>query len=203
MSLDIAQKRGKFIGKVNSLMQEFHYVDPDILTKLINVYATSFYGSSTWDIFSKDCERLYKSWNVTIRQVFGLDRCTHRYLIEYVSGCLHPQVMLASRLVTFHRSMVTSSKFPVRFLAKMNERDLRTVHGRTLHVIQARCGQPHTDYLTASLVKKKCKYQRVPEEDSWRLPLLSDLFQVRKGNRVLENFTIQEIDDYINYLCTT
>ena len=111
--------------------------------------------------------------------------------------------MLASRLVTFHRSMVTSSKFPVRFLAKMNEKDLRTVHGRTLHVIQTRCEQPHYEHLTASLVKRKCKYQQVPEDESWRLPLLSDLLQVRKGNQVLENFTIQEIDDYINYLCTT
>ena len=53
MALDIAQKRGKYIGKVNSLLQEFHFVKADILIKLINMYATSFYGSGTWNIFSK------------------------------------------------------------------------------------------------------------------------------------------------------
>ena len=45
MSLDILQKRGKCIGKVNSLLQEFHFVNPDVLSRLVVIYATSFYGS--------------------------------------------------------------------------------------------------------------------------------------------------------------
>ena len=139
MSQDIAQKRGKFIGKVNSLLQEFHFVEPAVLTKLINVYATSFYGAGTWDIFSRGVDKLYKSWNVAMRQVFKLDRTTHRYMIEHISGCLHPQVMLSSRLVTFHKSLVTCNKFPVRFLAKLNEKDFRTVLGRNLQGVLDNC----------------------------------------------------------------
>ena len=42
MSLDVLQKRGKYIGKVNSLLQEFHFSEPSIVTKLINTYATIF-----------------------------------------------------------------------------------------------------------------------------------------------------------------
>ena len=42
MSVDIAQKRGKYVRKVNSLLQEFYFAEPNVLTKLINVYATSF-----------------------------------------------------------------------------------------------------------------------------------------------------------------
>ena len=61
MSIDVLQKRGKYIGKVNSLLQEFHYVEPSIMTKLINIYATSFYGSGAWDISSAECEKLYTS----------------------------------------------------------------------------------------------------------------------------------------------
>ena len=45
MSIYVLQKRGKYIGKVNSLLQEFHYAKSDILTMLINIYATSLYGS--------------------------------------------------------------------------------------------------------------------------------------------------------------
>jgi hypothetical protein len=41
----VAQKRGKFIGKINSLLQEFHFASSEILMKLLNVYTTSFYGS--------------------------------------------------------------------------------------------------------------------------------------------------------------
>ena len=160
MSVDIAQKRGKYVRKVNSLLQEFHIAEPNVLTKLINVYATSFYGSGTWNIFSSDFEKLYKSWNVTIRQIFGLDWCTHRYLIEHISGCLHPKVMLASRYVTFHKSLVNCKKFPVRFLARINEGDLRTVLGKTLHSILEMCTLTWSrlDDLNANVVKQKCRY---------------------------------------------
>ena len=73
MKLDIASKRGKFIGKVNSVLQEFHYTSPERLFKVISVYATSFYGSSVWDLCSKRAEKLYTSWNVMVRNVFGLN----------------------------------------------------------------------------------------------------------------------------------
>ena len=52
MKVDLSQKRGTFIGRMNSLLQEFHYVDPDVLIKIINIFNTSYYGSSLWDIFS-------------------------------------------------------------------------------------------------------------------------------------------------------
>ena len=47
MSKDVLQKRGKYIGKVNSLLQEFHYAEASVLTKLVDIYATSFYGSQS------------------------------------------------------------------------------------------------------------------------------------------------------------
>ena len=61
MSTDCNMKRGKFIGKVNSLLQEFHYVSPHVMMKLINSHATSFFGSQLWDIQSPDCVQLYKA----------------------------------------------------------------------------------------------------------------------------------------------
>ena len=69
MKADLALKRGKFVGKVHSLMQEFHFARKDVLMKLINTYTTSFYGSPLWDPLSTDCDRLYRCWNVTIRNL--------------------------------------------------------------------------------------------------------------------------------------
>ena len=119
MKLDVEQKRGKFIGKVISLLQEFHYVAPELLTRIMNIYTTSFYGSNLWDIFSNDVERLYKSWNVAMRQIYEVSRCTHRYLIEPLSKSMHPKTMLCTRYVGFYRSLTRSSKLSVRFLARL------------------------------------------------------------------------------------
>ena len=56
MKRDVAVKRGKFIGKVNSLLQELHFADPTVIVKLLKAYCTSFYGSSLWDIYSPDVD---------------------------------------------------------------------------------------------------------------------------------------------------
>ena len=45
MKRDISVKRGKFIGKLNSLSQEFFFTSPDSFIKILNLYAVSFYGS--------------------------------------------------------------------------------------------------------------------------------------------------------------
>ena len=58
-----------------------------------------------------------------MRQAFDVDRCTHRYLIESIFDTIHPKVMTFARYLTFWKALVTSSKFAVRLLAKLSERD--------------------------------------------------------------------------------
>ena len=105
MQIDIKRKRAKFIGKVHSLIQELHFATPEVLLKIISSNACSFFGSVVWDLEGKDCDRLFKSWNVMIRLVFSLNRRTHRSLIEGLSGHIHLMVMLYSRLQGFHESL--------------------------------------------------------------------------------------------------
>ena len=97
MKRDLAIKKGRFIGKVNSLAQEFHYVTPDNFMKILNIYGVSFTGSCLWDLLSADCESLYRAWNVAVRTAWAVPYRTHRYLIESLSGSLLLKVMLASR----------------------------------------------------------------------------------------------------------
>ena len=101
MRLDCSIKRGIFIGKVNSILQEFHNIDPSLLLKLINTFATSLYGSQLWLLLSKECERLFTAWNVTVRNVFNLNRKTHRNLIEELSQTIHLKTAVLSRYLTF------------------------------------------------------------------------------------------------------
>ena len=140
-----------------------------------------------------------------MRLVYNLDRCTHRYLIEPVSQCLHPKVMIASRYVTFYRSLVNSEKFGVRFLAKLNERDQRTVLGKTLSSLLGQCGlhESRLRELCASIVKRKLTYFSVPEIEQWRVPMLQELLRIRDGNLLLENMGQQDINEIIEHLCTS
>ena len=51
MKTDNDVKRGKFIGKIHSLAQEFGLSSPEIQMKMINTYATSFYGSNLYRLY--------------------------------------------------------------------------------------------------------------------------------------------------------
>ena len=64
MKMDCVMNRGRFSS---------------VFVRLLNLYASSIYGSNLWDLYSVDVERIYKSWNVTMRNVFNLPWTTHRY----------------------------------------------------------------------------------------------------------------------------
>ena len=203
MKVDMAQKRGKFIGKVSSLLQELYFVDSEILVKIMNIYTTSFYGSNLWDILSQDCEKIYKSWNVAMRMVFDVNRCTHRFLIEPISQSMHPKVMLSSRYVTFHRSLIKSTKFPVKMLARLFETDKRTVLGRTLDNLCRLCSVPDINSLTSHCVKNKLKYFEIPESEEWCGTMVTLLLKLRKYSLSLPRFSLDEIQSIVDHVCMT
>ena len=136
-------------------MQEFSYTDPKVKIKIFNIFATSFYRSGLWDLTSSDVDRIYKSWNVSVRMAFGVPPTTHRYLIEYMSGTLHPKTMLSSRYSKFVDSLCMSSKMEVALLANMAVQDNRTVMGKTVSRLKQ---ELNSQVLTPSLIKKNLKY---------------------------------------------
>ena len=136
---DLTLKRGDFIGRIHSILQEFYFANPLVKMKMFSIYTTSFYGSSLWNIFDGPCDRLYSAWNIAVRMAFDLPRDCHRYFIEEISELPHPQVMLAKRFLKFHETLQKSMKLSVRFLSELSGGNLVTTHGKNLKNIQNRC----------------------------------------------------------------
>ena len=206
MTIDATQKRDKMIGKVNSLLQEFYAATPDLLMKLLNVYATSLYGSCLWDLMSTNVEKILTSWNVTVRNVLKLDRCTHRYLIEPLSNCPHLMTLLLSRFANFYKSLLSTKKSSVRYLVRTMECDLRTVLGRTLLFLRKETNltDQHPSTLTSKIVKANIQYKQICAEDQWKINMAKELIDVRDQERMeIEGFTESECKDILKYLCTS
>ena len=202
MKIDCVQKRGKFIGQVNSLLKEFHFVDSAVFVRIMNLYASSFYGSCLWDLYSADVDRIYKSWNVTMRNVFNLPWCTHRYWIETVSSSPHPKTFLSARLVKFGESLTSSKKTSIRYMSSLCVDDRRTLLGRTLAKIANECGML-ASILTPNEVKRSLQYFPVPDDHLWRVPILLELLETRSDHLFIENLTADQITYTIDYLCTS
>ena len=205
MKMDIACKRGSFIGKTNSLLQEFGNVQKEVFLKLMHTSAMTLYGSNLWNLFSKDCERLYTSYNVAIRNILNLDRCSHRFLLEPLSNALHLKTVLLSKFVGFHKALITSKKFPVCFLARLLENDLRSVHGKNLSEIARMCHMGHSpdiEKLKPAMVKDKVRYRVIPDDETWRIDMCKELMNLRRNDDIqVVGFTTDELEELLTFLC--
>ena len=196
----MGQKRGSFIGLVHSLLQEFHFVSPEIMVTLLNSYGTAFYGSTAWNLFGNGADRIYKAWNVAIWQIYNLDRKTHTFLIEPVSNTSHLKIKLMSRFISFYKSLQTSEKFIVRFITALEAEDMRSTLGRNLNEISRLCGV-HKDDLTPAKVKGVCSYKSLSDEEMWKLNLAEEVLNIKNANLTIHGFEEPEIDQIFHYLC--
>ena len=77
MSSDILMKRASFVRKNCEIQQEFFFAHPNTKLHINQIYNCHFTGYPIWDLFGPTVERLEKTWNVSIRQTFGLPKETH------------------------------------------------------------------------------------------------------------------------------
>ena len=61
-----------------------------ILFHLNMIYNSHFYGSSLWNLFGPEMEKLENSWNLSFRIMFNLPCQTHRYFVNQYQKNLMP-----------------------------------------------------------------------------------------------------------------
>ena len=106
-----------------------------------------------------------------------------------------------SRYVKFYKDLVNSPKFTVRFLARLCERDLRTVMGRTLQYLQDEC-KCSLDMLSPQRVKHSLRYVSESLDSKWQAKLAVELMEIKSDKLEISGFTRDQIDDMLETQCT-
>ena len=99
--------------------------------------------------------------------------------------------------------MIKSKKASVRLLAKLAFIDEKTVLKSNLRNIAKDCKQKTVDDLSPSLVKNNMVYFDVPDNEEWRISLLHNLLLVRSQQWTVEQLEDKELEEMIEYVCTT
>ena len=186
MKHDLLNKHGTFIGKFHSLFQEFVFLDHGLIMKVVNIYATSFYGSHLWDFSGKEATKLFNSWNFLIRKVHNLPNTTHRYLLETISNAKHLKSTLYSRYLTFIHSLKNSKKDCLSSLVKIMTRDHGSVTSQNLVLIGKECEIDDPLHMAPNNVTNLIDYAPTPLGEEWRADFLLDLINLRKHNLDLD-----------------
>ena len=193
-NLDFENKRKSFVGEFHALRQELGPQTPVVLLNLIQVYLFSFYGSNLWDLFN--CESIYTTWNIVIRDIFQLPKCTHRYFIEPISETPHLFTVLVNRFIKFYKNLCVSDKMLIQNLRTIQEIDTRSTFGSNLRNI---CLSTGCDLLNISDAKNEVKYQNISNLNVWRVSVLKELLDSRNSN-IDTFFNASEIHNLIDYI---
>ena len=136
-----------------------------------------------------------------LRNVFNLDRPTHRYILETLREVPHLYVQLLARFVTFVQSLRTNDAFQVRFLASLCLSDMTTVLRKSTAKIMDLCNHHDLNTLTAKLVKKNVLYMRIPDCEKWRIGVIQDMQNILNGNGPNPDLTLDEAKCILDYAC--
>ena len=109
---------------------------------------------------------------------------------------------MSSRFIKFHDSLLKCKKPLLRLLSNANKTNLKTVYGTNLFKIAKLCNVKIDD-LDNNVVKNKMKYFTLPEQESWRVPLICELMSVNAQQFIVPGFSRKEIDDMLVYACTS
>ena len=72
MEQDAKVKRAIFIDGCHDLEQEFRKTHPEVQTKLLSLYNSSFYGRNTWKMSREWTRKFLTSWNVNLKLIWQL-----------------------------------------------------------------------------------------------------------------------------------
>ena len=136
-----------------------------------------------------------------LRNVFNLQRTTHRYILETLSVVPHLYVQLIARYVTFVNSLLSNDTFEVRFLSNICLSDKTTIIGRSVPIVLDACDHQDLTTLTARLVKKKITYMMIPEQEKSRLGVIQDMRNILKGDIQQIYLTTDQAKCLLDFVC--
>ena len=114
--------------------------------------------------------------------MFDLPYQTSCWLVERLSDGRHARQMIFARYLKFVSSCLKNRRSSVQSLCELVSRDIRTVTGRNLRLIQEETSVPVIAGVTRPSQLRDWAVYETPEGQEWRLPLLVSLLEVREGN---------------------
>ena len=131
-----------------------------------------------------------------MRQVFRVDRRTHRRLIEPISNVPHLKTVLLARQKNFFDSLLNWHKFEVRYLAKLFEKDNRTLMGSTLGSLSLVF---NNDVVSAKDIKSFMKYEESSSDCLWQEAIVVELMFWQEDQTILDGCSTTELEEISEY----
>ena len=81
-------------------------------------------------------------------------------------------------------------------------KDTRSTTGSNLRKMMLLFDKVRVEDITKNDVNS-FKYADVPQGDEWRVEMVKEIIEIRNSKLEVENFDDEEIEEILNYLCTS
>ena len=176
---DMREKRAQFIQKNNEICQEFSFADSTTKIRLNNIFNTHFTGSPIWDLFCGETEAIEKTWNVAMRKMMKLNRCSHKYLIEPLSQTRHIKFSLMKRFINFTHNILNFSKTFLKALHSCVRKDCRSITGNNLRNIMLQLNVDNIESITMKSIMKMKYQEACNREEECRINMVEEIIKVK------------------------
>ena len=203
MKKDTRIKRAQYIQKNIEIDQEFYFAHPSTKFYLNSVYNSHFSGSSLWNLFSHETEMLENSWNLSFKIMYNLPLPTHRYFVEPISEKPHAKVLMIKNFLRFCELIMSSQKVALKKVFAEVKQNVLSYTGSNLRRIMKLMKKNDISELNSNEVKSNLNYNLIPDGEKLRLSILQEVLQVRSGFSNIEGFEKQEIEEILEFVCTS
>ena len=211
---DLLQKRAILFDKVHQIQQQFGYLNPRLVIKLLSIYSTTLYGSCMWQLASEEHLKLNRSWNAAVKMIWNLPYATHTRFLESLSPAPHLESTLMSRYIGFIDNLVKTKKSVLSLIFSCSQ-DLSSQTGQNLSYLLSKYGKLSVkDLILEKSTVKNTDVYPLHRDEYWKITIIEEISLVRLD--LLEvNFDQDNLDDndrteansdnfdeIIEYLCT-
>jgi hypothetical protein len=194
--VEINKKVGNFYGNVNKLYSSFKCTGVSHIVTLFNSYCCHFYGSQAWRLCDRNIDKIYKAWNKSVRHICNLPYNTHTYFLPFLVRTLYVRDILYTRSANMMNNMLNSTNSAVKFLTKYSITSHLSIIGGNWHHIK--------DYFMCDI--ENCNVKTLLTERMYmtftpECHMLMELIQICDGDKKIDGFTMDEIQDLINDIC--
>ena len=141
-----------------------------------------------------------KSWNVSQRIMHGLDKKTHKYLIEPVCGTRHMEIKLHKCFINFTKKISVSKKMAMKGLFHSIKHDCQSTTGHNLRMLMIQYGKNRIEDMDIDMTENK-QYEIIPNDEMWRVDFIKELIDIKHGIKVVAEFDTKEIDSLLQFTC--
>ena len=168
--------KAKYIEKTLEISETFSFARPQQVLRVLDIFTSDCYGLMLHDLASPSTESIFKSWNTAVKLTWNVPRSTYTYIVEnhLAKNCHTLRHQIYSRYSRFFQNLLTSSSKEVSFLANIVSRDSQSVTNKNIELVKNAAGCSPWDFSTWR-IKAGLKVSPIPENDEWRISLLSKM----------------------------